>query len=179
MGRQVYFHFLSEDRDAFLKFVQQRDAVIVTETSGGTTEIEPIDHLDPKHRQYLCLWHRGLQPNMKREFVPESEEGPYYRIDDFHLPVIEFSTSFRAVWDGRPALGQGRLYGTFENKTAEFRKWYEALVRWIRKNSRRSPVFGGYVGPAAYEFYKSGGYLLPFFRPPKTKEWLREISKQH
>lgn len=179
MGRQIYFHMLPEDRDAFLEFVQRREPVIVTERSGRSAQIQPVKHLDPKRIHFLCLWHRGFLPELKREFIPESDEGPYYRIDDFKLPVLEFSTSLRTVWEGKPALGQGRLYGSFEDKPAEFEEWYEALVRWIRKNFRRSPAFGGCAGPAAYEFYKKGGYLLPFFRPPKTKEWLAEIRKRH
>jgi hypothetical protein len=61
-----------------------------------------------------------------------------------------------------------------------FEKWYETLVRWIRKNYGKNPASStGYVGPAAFEFYEKGGYLLPQFLPPKTKEWLTEISTQH
>jgi len=86
-------------------------------------------------------------------------------------------------WEGKPALVQGRLYGIFDlylGKPPEFEKWYETLVRWIRKNYRKSPTsMGGYLGPAAYEFYNEGGYLLPQFLPPRTEVWLAELDKQH
>jgi len=76
------------------------------------------------------------------------------------------------------------LYGEFDKhlaKPPEFEKWYERLVRWIRKNYRKHPsrIIGGYVGPAAYEFYEEGGFLLPSFRPPRTDAWLAELAKQH
>jgi hypothetical protein len=38
---------------------------------------------------------------------------------------------------------------------------------------------GGYVGPAAYEWFKSGGLLLPMFAPPVTEEWVRVLGNQH
>jgi hypothetical protein len=72
------------------------------------------------------------------------------------------------------------LYGVFEGKPPEFKKWYETLVRWIRNNYQKSPTnMGGYLGPAACDFYKKGGYLLAQFLPPRTKEWVAEIAKQH
>jgi hypothetical protein len=75
------------------------------------------------------------------------------------------------------------LFGDFDpdlGKPPKFEKWYESLTRWIRKNYAKNPAGkDGYVGPAAYEFYKNGGYLLPNFLPPSTKEWLAEIGKQH
>jgi hypothetical protein len=96
------------------------------------------------------------------------------------MPVLEFTPSLTTTWEGKPALVQGRLYGIFEGKSAEFEKWYESLVRWIRQNYQKNPRgTGGYVGPAAYDFYNKGGYLLPQFRPPRTQVWLAEIGKQH
>jgi hypothetical protein len=172
-----------EDQHAFLDFVQRRDPVVVTDRSGCSAGILPVKHFDDNRIQILCLWHRGILPELSREFIPESDQGPYYTVDDFKLPVLEFVSSFQATWEGKPALGQGRLFGNFEpylGKPPEFEKWYLMLARWIRQNYRRNPTgLGGYVGPAAYEFYEKGGYLLPNFLPPRTKEWLAEIGKQH
>lgn len=91
--------------------------------------------------------------------------------------------SFKATWQGKPALGQGRLFGNFEaylKKPADFEKWYEGLASWIRKRYRKSPLgSGGFVGPEAFEFYEAGGFLLPNILPPSTREWIAEIDKQH
>lgn len=177
MGRQIHFHMLPEDRDAFLNFVGERDPVIVTARDSDSAEVKPADEADLGSGNALCLWNRKLLPHLDREWVPNPG---YYRADEFKMPILEFTCSFAADWEGKPGLGQGRLYGTFENKPQNFKKWYESLVRWIRKSYRKNPKgIDGYVGPAAYEFYKSGGYLLPNFLPPKTQEWVAEIGKQH
>jgi hypothetical protein len=54
-------------------------------------------------------------------------------------------------WEGIPALTQGRIYGVFDAKPPQFEKWYERIVRYIRKNGRKNPIswMGGCVGPAA------------------------------
>jgi hypothetical protein len=121
-----------------------------------------------------------LLPKLQREWVPEPG---YYTVDGLRTPTLEFTPSFTATWEGKPGLGQGRLFGNFEpylGKPADFEKWYETLVRWIRQNYQKSPAStGGYVGPEAYEFYKSGAYLLPNILPPRTQEWLAEIARQH
>ena len=177
MGRQIHFYMLPEDRIAFLNFVQEHDPVVVTLRSADSAEIQPVADLDIAGPHTLSLWNRGILPQLKRKWIPEPG---YYRVDESGTPTLEFTSSFNATWEGKPALGQGRLYGIFDGKPPEFEKWYETLVRWIRKNYRRSPAsMGGYVGPAAYEFYNKGGYLLPNFLPPRTEVWLAEIGKQH
>src|SRR5579863_4279232 len=62
----------------------------------------------------------------------------------------------------------------------DFERWYNGVARWIRKNFARNPIplLGGYVGPAAYEFFKRGGLLLPMFRPPLTSQSLSWVEAQ-
>ena len=180
MGRQIQLHMLPEDRDEFLSFIQQRDPVVITLRDSDSADIEPADNFHLGSDKTLCLWNSRFLPSIKREWI--SDPG-YYRVDILYTPVLEFTPSFTATWEGKPALGQGRLFGNFEpylGKPKGFEKWYESLVRWIRTRYHRNPRrTSGYVGPAAYDFYRNGGYLLPNFLPPRTKEWLAEISKQH
>ena len=179
MGRQIQFYMLPEDRSEFLHMMQEQDSVAVILRDSDSSGIEPVSE-DVGADKTLCLWNRKLLPSLERKWVPESG---YYRVDTLHAPVLEFTSSFTAKWEGKPALGQGRLFGNFEphlGKPDDFVKWYESLVHWIRKHYRKNPAStGGYVGPAAYNFYEKGGVLLPNFLPPKTKEWLAEIGKQH
>ena len=174
---------LPDDRHAFFGFVQGRDPVTVTLRDTSSAKIQAVADLVVGDSSTLSLWNRRILPRLEREWISKSEQGPYYRIDALRMPVLEFTSSFHAKWEGKPALGQGRLYGNFNpdlRKPPEFEQWYEALVRWIRKNFHRSPAnLGGYVGPTAYEFYQQGGYLLPNFLPPRTKEWLAVIGRQH
>lgn len=168
-----------EDRNEFLGFVQKHDHVSIVLRDEQSPSVEQVAGFNLDEAKTLCLWNRGILPRLEREWIPEPG---YYRVDGLKTPVLEFTSSFTATWEGKPALGQGRLFGNFEpylGKPPEFEKWYEHLTRWIRKNYRRSPTgLGGYIGPAAYEFYNEGGYLLPNFLPPRTKEWLSEIGKQ-
>jgi hypothetical protein len=87
-------------------------------------------------------------------------------------------------WNGQPALLQGRIWASFETEDKAFEKWYNATVRWIRKNFIRDVALGhdrDSVGPEAYEWFKSGGLLLPSFRPPTTDAWLAwvDVQNQH
>jgi hypothetical protein len=179
MGRQIHFYMLPEDRRAFIRLVQEQDPVVVTLRDSDSSEIQSLADLEAGDKKTLCLWNRRLLPLLERKWVPAG----CYRVDGFHPPTLEFNSSFKATWEGKPALGQGRLFGDFDpylGKPPEFEKWYETMVRWIRKNYRKSPTsMGGYLGPAAYEFYNDGGYLLPQFLPPRTDVWLAELGKQH
>lgn len=177
MGRQIHFHMLPEDRDTFLDFVQEQDPVTVGLRDADSSRVQPLSNLDIRDSKTLCLWNRRLVPLLERKRIPDPG---YYRVDEFSMPILEFTPSLTTTWEGKPALVQGRLYGIFEGKPAEFEKWYDSLMRWIRKNYQKNPRgTGGYVGPAAFDFYNKGGYLLPQFRPPRTEAWLAEIGKQH
>lgn len=179
MGRQIQFHMLQEDQAAFLQYVGRQDPVVVALRDSESAEIEPITNFQFGLVTDLVLWNRDLLPKMERKWIPEPG---YFRADVSRLPILEFTTAFKASWEGIPAIGQGRLYGNFEsylNKPATFTHWFDRLARWIRTNYERNPTgLSGYTGPAAYDFYRKGGYLLPNFLPPRTEAWLTEIGKQ-
>jgi hypothetical protein len=179
MGRQTHFYMLPKDRSEFLGVIQEHDSTTVVLRDSDSSQVEAIGE-DVGADKTLSLWNRKLLPNLERKWIPDPG---YYRVDSLKAPILEFTPSFAATWEGKPALGQGRLFGNFEpylGKSEEFEKWYESLVHWIRQHYRKNPAStGGYVSPAAYEFYEHGGYLLPNFLPPRTKEWLTEIGKQH
>ena len=162
MGRQVHFHMLGEDLREFFRLVQDDPKVIITTRDSDTAKVLPLDDAGANPDSTLCFWNQKFVPDLERKWIPEPG---YYRIDSLRLPVLEFMPSFKAKWEGKPALGQGRLFGNFEaylNKPADFEKWYEGLASWIRKRCRKSPLGpGGFVGPEAFEFYRAGGFLLP------------------
>lgn len=180
MGRQVQFHLLLEDCEKFLRFVQGRDPVVVIRRDSEYATIDEISHPCQQGGSY-CLWNQGLLPSLERKFVPESVKGPYYRVDSV-FPVIEFfyPPPVQDAWNGRASHTQGRIWAGFERENKDFERWYNAMARWIRKNFIRNPIphLGGYVGPAAYEFFKKGGLLLPMFRPPLTSQWLSWMEAQ-
>jgi len=183
VGRQTQLHLFAQDCKQLLHFIQERDPVVVTDWTSQSMEIAEVQHPCEKGGWY-CLWNQALLPSLQRKFIPESKRGAYYRVDSA-FPVIEFSypPPVQEVWNTRVAHTQGRVWAGFETENKDFERWYNAVVRWIRKNFIKNPVphLGGYVGPAAYDWFKKGGLLLPMFRPPLTHQWLSwaEAQDQH
>jgi hypothetical protein len=163
MGRQIAFYMMTEDQNAFLTYVQERDPVNVIFRDMDSPLVKPASGLIVERRTILILWNRSLLPRLGRKRV-DVVSPPYYTVDVLRLPVLELSCSFRPSRDPQHGLAGGRLFGDFDthlNKPLEFDKWYETLVRWIRKNFRKHPTRErGYVGPEAFDFYRSGGVLL-------------------
>jgi hypothetical protein len=56
---------------------------------------------------------------------------------------------------------------TFQ-KSAAFRKWFNALVGWIKRHYVRTPE-GWYMGPGAREFQQRGGRLVQLDFAPVVK----------
>ncbi len=179
MGRQIQLSMLPADVDALLTEIRKHapvEAVIRDEDSADVTALASVPD---KSDSILILWNKSLTPTLKRKLIT-ARTPSYYSVDYFTLPVLELSLSLLTEWQGRPALTTGRIYGVFDSKPVEFEKWYEKIVRYIRKHWRKNPAswLGGYVGPAAGEFFDSGGLLLPVYVPPVTSDWIRILGEQ-
>jgi hypothetical protein len=176
MGRQVQLHMLPKDLRVFLGFVQARDPVVATLRSSDAPQLKPIP--DPSSEtRVLVLWNQALLGSLERKHVvvPGRE---YYGVDGIS-PTLEIVPSQPTDWNGRASLLQGRIYASFDTPVAGYEKWYNSLARWIRKSFIKNPLpLGGYIGPAAYEWYKKGGLLLPMLSPPVTPQWLSWVEAQ-
>jgi hypothetical protein len=179
MGRQIQLSMLPADRNALLREVCSQAPVEVVMRDGDSAHVQPLKSISDNLNGNFILWNKLLIPAFQRTLVDPANV-PYYRVDEFALPVLEMSDSVLTEWLGKPALTQGRIYGVFDGKQPEFQKWYERITRYIRKRWRKNPVslLGGYVGPAASEWFDGRGVLLPTFVPPSTDTWLRAISQQ-
>jgi hypothetical protein len=180
MGRQIQLSMLPADVDALLTEIRKHapvEAVIRDEDSADVTALASVPD---KSNSILILWNKSLTPTLKRKLIT-ARTPSYYSVDYSALPVLELSLSFLTEWEGRPALTTGRIYGVFDSKPVEFEKWYEQIVRYIRKHWRKNPIpwLRGYVGPAAGQFFDSGGLLLPVYIPPVTSDWIRILGEQH
>jgi hypothetical protein len=170
---------LEDDCRQFLTFVQERDPVMVVQRSSPSPEIQVVRDPWTQAGMYY-LWNQSILHAIQPRFVARTNGAPYYLIDN-SLPVVEFTypSAGPVKWNGRSALLQGRVWASFDTENKEFERWYNAIVRWLRKNFIRNPVpLGGFVGPSAYEWYKDGGVLLPAFRPPLTRSWLSWLEAQ-
>lgn len=177
MGKQIEFYCLKNDNEMLFSFLKEKWNVIFVERSGDAPSVVSVSPPLKPGRTY-CIWNPGILETLEREYIQNAER-EHYRVDEFLLPVLELTLSIETEWEKRPALVMGRIYGIFERKPVEFLKWYEAIVRFIRKNFHRNHGrMGGYIGPAAMEWHQRGGLLLPIFIPPVTDAWKRVLLSQ-
>jgi len=170
---------LPEDAKEFLSVLRQRTPLVVVERDSLSPDL--LEVADPRVvGKTLVLWNQSLLRSLEREYIPQSNRGPYYRVSS-SVPVLELFLPVEADWDGKPALTQGRVYGSFDVANENLRRWYESIAHWIRKNFTKNTVglSSGYVGPAARGWYERGGVLLPMLRPPVTPEWRSFVDAQH
>lgn len=171
---------MPEDCRRFVRFLRERDPVVVTRWhSSESADIEDVQRPWESGAKY-CLWNQAILPRLNREAT-----GRYFNVDS-SLPVIEFDYPSPSLepWNSQHVLIQGRIWASLETDNKQFGPWYNAAVRWIRKNFLRDPGVGldrDSIGPAAYEWFRSGGLLLPGFRPPVTESWLAwaDVQNQH
>jgi len=176
MGRQIMFHALPEDCIELLSFIQERDPVVITERDSTTAEVKIV--VAPcAATKTLCLWNQSFLPTLTRDYVPNADSGPYYRVND-GLPVLELSTCLLTEWEGSPALVQGRIWGAFKDPSSKYNSWYGAIVRWIRKTYVRNDSLHGYTAPSVGPWQSRGGILLPMFKPPVTAAWRKFVEDQ-
>jgi len=180
MGRQVQISVLPKDVEGLLAHIKtQHRVVLVKRDDFDSATIEPLESLPASANETLILWNKELLPQFRRKHISRETAADYYRVDVTAEPVLEFSTSFLGEWSGRPSLTQGRIYGIVDNKSQEFGRWYEQIVRYIRKSFVRNPAsLSGYVGPAAYKWFLQGGLLLPTFRPPEADVWRKFFADE-
>ena len=181
MGRQTQLHVLPKDVNELLVAMHDKDPLEVAMKSGNTATPERLAFIPENiSGQILVLWSERFAPNLQRDFIANAQP-PYYLVREQTESVFELSLSALTTWEGRPALTQGRIYAVFENKQAEFEKCYERIVRYIRRRWRKNPTawMGGYVAPAASEWFERGGLLLPSYVPPVRSDWIQRLGEQH
>ncbi|MFZ0646502.1 MAG: hypothetical protein WA690_09120 [Candidatus Acidiferrales bacterium] len=174
MRRQILLSLLPKDAEELIAHIKSRHSVVVVKRSDpDSATVEALSALPASGNDSLVLWNQELLPELKRKRVSGATARDYYRVDVPAQPVLEIGTSFWGRWCGRPWLTQGRIYGVFENKSEHFSRWYEEITRHVRKAFYKNPAatLSGYVGPAAFEWFRQGGLLSPTFLPPDTSHW--------
>ena len=181
MGRQIQLHLFPKDVNELLIAMHGREPLEVAMRSGNSAVPERLAFVpDNMAGQTLVMWSDRLAPGLQRDYVADAQP-PYYLLSEQSEAVLELWLSGLTTWQGRPALTQGRIYGVFENKPPELANLYERIARHIRRHWRKNPAvwMGGYVGPAASDWFDRGGLLLPHFAPPDRGDWIQRIAEQH
>jgi hypothetical protein len=169
MGRQVNFYMGSEDLVEFEQMLKKRGGIsfIPYELSREAVEAVPTLLLareksgTPSYTMYLA---RESDLGNIRQFYHVAIHG-YWFVNELNSPVVEMAKSF--VQD--QMIRRGRLYfntGYYDQedhwveKSKEFIRWADSLLRWIRSHYVIERTTGWYIGPQAQQMVDSGEYTL-------------------
>jgi len=165
MGRQLLLHLVGRDEEALVRAVRATGDIRVLPWSSRSKDFPDLKVLPkPETEDFwsaLELYNQGLGQPFVTKFVPK---GGYFVVDEDRSPVIEWTRSRFEKQKVKP----GRIWATFEftdvatkkpvDKGEEFRKWYDTVEKWIKRNFvRTNPRF--YAGPEAVKFREHGGEL--------------------
>ena len=175
MGRQTQLHMIGEDVHEFLRIASATCELIVTRRYDDVAAINPV--IDSALETDVALWNRDIQPSLARRRIALNDGGERFCIDN-EEQTLELLVSGQVIWNGRPGLLQGRVYGWNFQDRPKYAKWFDSIQRRVRKDFRKNPFSFGFIGPEAWKFFLEGGVILPFFAPPLTDVWLAEIAKQ-
>jgi hypothetical protein len=153
-------HVLPKDLNELLVAMHDKEPLEVAMQRGNSATPERQAFIpDNMSGRSLVLWSERFAPNLQRRFVATADS-PYYVADEQTESVFQVSMSGITTWEGRPSLTQGRIYGVFQNKQAEFEKCYEQIIRYIRRHWRKNPArWMGGLG--AYSIPSETGLLIP------------------
>ena len=140
------------------------------------TDLHSSTSQNKQKRDYkVYSWSNGaltLNPDPFPLSLRKNPEKARLFIHPSEAPVIEYCRSFLVQKDNM--LRKGRIWmeknrvgdEQWEYKGEEFEKWYDSIVRWVRKNFVRVPEHDAYFGPDALDWYKAGGKI---FNPTSVK----------
>ena len=169
MGSQVNFFMSYEDEQAFNQVVIKFGGCLISKRS-QTEVVHLVPFLAPVPERVfpgeLCIVHRDHIAGVRLYFVDGVEQ---YFVDEDNSPVIQFHRS----WRKDNTLFRGRIWCQFESrlwdaalanevvteKDKGFQSFYNSLARWIRRNYRRDPQFGFFIGDHAWKWYVAGGEI--------------------
>lgn len=179
MGRQIHIHATPADINSLVVGLGGTEIEIALQR-GNASVPEKLAFIPASlSGETFVFWSERFAPELRRDFV--AAQPPYYLVHESSEAVLQTTLSAFMTWNGRRALRQGRIYGIFQDKSPEFEKWYERIVRYIRRHWRKNPVawMGGYIGPQAWDWFEQGGLLLPNHVPPVRSSWIALLSDQH
>jgi len=154
-----------KDEDDFLEYVRSLGNLLILPGTSLSSDFAPLDSFPEPTQDELTrrfwLHYTGSEIPLITEHV---EQKGLFVVDGFQSPVIEF----RRSWVISQVMMPGGIQADMNyidderrdlaKKPAEFRKWFESIDGWIRKNYRRLGIYI-FAGPGAQKFGEEGGIL--------------------
>jgi len=167
MGRQTSVALSEEDERDFLAFLRAETDVKVFRWSAPSPELLSIPEFLPGGSEHhtFRLWNTAFPWNPEfAQWSPEVQNP--HLTSQFHLkntagaPVIEYS---REAFDNPAAIVHGRVYWNTDfaiyrgphYDTVAFGRWFDKVVRWLRKNGKRIELTKGW-----YQYWLPGAWEL-------------------
>ena len=155
MGKQVNFYMTPSDEAALLGELRKHGGVALVKERSRTTQPTELEGFPRQgtveSREGVVLWNPHVDSTLL--LVPA---GSIHFVDKERSAVIEFSQS--EVTDEE--IRRGRIWAEMMTpegtaKSDGFRKWYDSVARWIKRNYTRNED-GFYVGPDAAKRIEGG-----------------------
>jgi len=154
-----------EDEDHFLEYVRSLGNLQILPATSPSSDFAPVTGFpepsqDESTRRFW-LQYTGAEMSLATQHDPDED---YYAVDGFQSPVIEFWRSWMVSQIMMPGGMQADMNfidsdkQDLAQKPVEFRRWFESIDGWIRKNYRRLGVYV-FAGPGAQKFREQGGIL--------------------
>jgi hypothetical protein len=165
MGQQIAVAATSVDEESLLAFLRESAYIQMFRPSAATVEDLWVDRFAPYdqyHTQYF-IWNKAYAWKPEFGWVNEDVEGHGgWRFVSNRLrgPVIEFDRTNvdRFLNTDLATVQYGRIYWAKYNRQKGFVKWFEAILRWVRRtgtNLHPKSSYGFYCLPDALRLWQS------------------------
>jgi hypothetical protein len=165
MGQQIAIAATAVDEGSLLAFLRESADIQLFLPCAATVDELWVDRFapyGPYHTQYF-IWNKAYawKPKLGRVNAGVKGHGNWpYVSDADHGPVIEFSRTNvdRFLETDLATVQYGRIYWAKYNRQKGFAKWFEAVLRWVRRNSvNLSPKssVGVYCLPDAWRLWQT------------------------
>ena len=169
MGRQIAIFASEQDEQDLLTYLRETTSIqLFVRAADSETELwsETFAPYSFASSQYF-IWNKAYawRPPVKRDTpVSEGGSGKWYVELPGHGPVIEFDrTDMERFLEAGPEPGcfwNGRIYWAQSNRQKGFAKWFDGIMRWVRRNGRNIspwPTGAWYCLPDAYRLWEKVG----------------------
>ncbi len=157
-GNQLILYMSKQDENSFLSFLRSTARITILPSTSSISDFERVDHLPEAAESETSrrFWLQNLLVRMPLVTVYDRDRSLYV-VDDFQSPVVEFVRSLSTgtfILPGRIGAELNYFDGDKRDlvlKPVEFRRWFEAIKEWIRKNYSHLE-WQIYAGPGAVKF---------------------------
>ena len=165
MPKLLVLYMSRNDEDVFMEHVRSLGNLLILPATSPNSDFAPAaifpEPSQDESTRRFWLQYTGTGMPLVTERVPEKG---YYVIDGFQSPVVEFWRSWTVSQVMMPGGIQADMNyldnerQDLDKKPLEFRRWFESIEGWIRKNYRRLGIYV-FAGPGAQKFREEGGIL--------------------